>query len=77
MNSFGKNFANEDWIGKLSNYRNALEKGLLKIMAKMGISYSQQLSWKHAVSCNRISQSLIDEYFPSIKSALGELISLL
>lgn len=66
-----ENFSNEDWIGKLSNYRNALEKGLLKIMAKMGISTVSSYHGSMLFHAIGISQSLIDEYFPSIKSALG------
>lgn len=66
-----ENFKDEDWIGKLSNYRNALEKGLLKIMAKMGISTVSSYHGSMLFNAIGISHSLINEYFPSIKSALG------
>ncbi|MEW6702483.1 MAG: glutamate synthase large subunit, partial [Bacteroidota bacterium] len=66
-----ENFCNDDWIEKLSNYRNALEKGLLKIMAKMGISTVSSYHGSMLFHAIGISQSIIDEYFPSVKSALG------
>jgi len=66
-----ENFKDEDWIVKLSNYRKALEKGLLKIMAKMGVSTVSSYHGSMLFNAIGISQQLINEYFPSIKSALG------
>jgi len=66
-----ENFKDEDWIVKLGNYRNALEKGLLKIMAKMGVSTVSSYHGSMLFNAIGISQQLINEYFPSIKSALG------
>jgi glutamate synthase (NADPH/NADH) large chain len=66
-----ENFKDEDWINRLSNYRNSLEKGLLKIMAKMGVSTVSSYHGSMLFNAIGISQKLINEYFPSIKSALG------
>ncbi len=64
-------FKDEDWITKLSNYRKALENGLLKIMAKMGISTVSSYHGSMLFNAIGISQNLINEYFPSVKSAFG------
>jgi glutamate synthase (NADPH/NADH) large chain/glutamate synthase (ferredoxin) len=52
-----------DWPELMANYRLALEKGLLKIMAKLGIS---TVSSYHG-SMNE----LLERYFPSIGGQLG------
>jgi glutamate synthase (NADPH/NADH) large chain len=62
-----------DWVTKLSNYRHALEKGLLKIMAKMGISTVNSYHGSMLYHGIGISQTLIENYFPSVKSVLGGL----
>lgn len=66
-----ENYNDSDWIKSLSNYRYALEKGLLKIMAKMGVSTVSSYHGSMLFNAIGISQELINEYFPSIKSALG------
>jgi glutamate synthase domain-containing protein 2/glutamate synthase domain-containing protein 1/glutamate synthase domain-containing protein 3 len=64
-------FADADWVSKMGNYRSALEKGLLKIMAKMGISTVSSYHGSMLFHAIGISQDLIDEYFPSVKNILG------
>lgn len=64
-------FQNEDWVTKLHNYRFALEKGLLKIMAKMGISTVSSYHGSRLFHAVGVSKSLIEKYFPSVKTTLG------
>ena len=64
-------FEGEDYIKKLSNYRAALEKGFLKIMAKMGVSTISSYHGSMLFNAIGISKEMIEDYFPSIKSALG------
>jgi glutamate synthase domain-containing protein 2/glutamate synthase domain-containing protein 1/glutamate synthase domain-containing protein 3 len=66
-----EHYNDADWIAKLSNYRLALEKGLLKIMAKMGISTASSYHGSMLYHGIGISPSLIEKYFPSVKSVLG------
>ena len=68
-----EHYNEDDWVIKLSNYRYALEKGLLKIMAKMGISTVSSYHGSMLFHGIGISQSLVEKYFPSVKSALGGL----
>ena len=68
-----ENFKDEDWIVRLSNYRSALDKGLLKIMAKMGVSTISSYHGSMLFNAIGISEELIKKYFPSIKSELGGL----
>ncbi|MCH7722733.1 MAG: glutamate synthase large subunit [Bacteroidetes bacterium] len=66
-----EHYNDDDWVTKLSNYRYALEKGLLKIMAKMGISTVNSYHGSMLYHGIGISQSLVENYFPSVKSILG------
>lgn len=63
----------DDWILRMHNYRSALEKGLLKIMAKMGISTISSYHGSMLFHAVGISEEVIREYFPSVKSLLGGL----
>ena len=65
-----EHYANEDWIQKLSNYRKSLEKGLLKIMAKMGISSITSYQGSMLFHCIGLSENIVSKYFPSVKSYL-------
>ncbi len=64
-------FDEDNWVSKLSNYRRALEKGLLKIVAKMGVSTISSYHGSMLFNAIGISSELIENYFPSIKSILG------
>lgn len=66
-------FKDDDWKLRMSNYRYALEKGLLKIMAKMGISTISSYHGGMLFHAIGLSEELINEYFPSVKSTLGGL----
>jgi glutamate synthase domain-containing protein 2/glutamate synthase domain-containing protein 1/glutamate synthase domain-containing protein 3 len=68
-----EHYNEDDWVTKLSNYRYALEKGLLKIMDKMGISTVSSYHGSMLHHGIGISQSLIENYFPSVKSVFGGL----
>ena len=66
-----ENFDKEDWIEKLSNYRYGLEKGLLKIMAKMGISTISSYHGSMLFHSLGLSKEVTDKYFPSVQNYLG------
>lgn len=68
-----EHFQDEDWISRMSNYRYALEKGLLKIMAKMGISTVTSYHGSMLFHGIGLSQEFLNKYFPSVKSSLGGL----
>ncbi len=68
-----ENFADDNWLEKMHNYRTALEKGLLKIMSKMGISTVSSYHGSMLFNAIGISEQMINEYFPTIKSTLGGL----
>lgn len=55
----------------LDSYRKALEAGLLKIMAKMGISTVRSYRGAALFEALGISQEVIDEYFPRTPSKLS------
>jgi glutamate synthase (NADPH/NADH) large chain/glutamate synthase (ferredoxin) len=61
----------DDWPQLMANYRRALEKGLLKIMAKMGISTVSSYHGSMNLYALGISRRLLDRYFPSIDGRLG------
>jgi len=60
-------FADEDWAERMGNYRRALEKGLLKIMSKMGISTVASYHGSMLFHAIGLSQKLIKAYMPSIE----------
>jgi len=55
------------------NYKAALEKGLLKIMAKMGISTISSYRGGQVFEALGLSRQLIDRYFPGTDSRIGGL----
>lgn len=61
----------ENWTEKMGNYRYALEKGLLKIMAKMGISTISSYHGSMLFHALGLSNKFLKKYFPSINSDLG------
>jgi glutamate synthase domain-containing protein 2/glutamate synthase domain-containing protein 1/glutamate synthase domain-containing protein 3 len=63
-------YADKDWQIKLSNYRTSIEKSLLKIMGKMGISTVSSYHGSMLFHAVGISKKMIDKYFPSIKTEL-------
>ncbi len=67
-----EHFADDkDWTEKMGNYRYALEKGLLKIMAKMGISTISSYHGSMLFHALGLSRKFLKKYFPSIISELG------
>jgi glutamate synthase (NADPH/NADH) large chain/glutamate synthase (ferredoxin) len=60
-----------DWPELMANYRQALEKGLLKIMAKMGISTVGSYHGSVNLHALGLSDELLERYFPSIEGQLG------
>lgn len=66
-----EHFRNDNWIDALANYRRGLEKGLLKIMGKMGIStlssYHGSMNF-HGIG---LGYSFRKEFFPDIKCSTG------
>ncbi len=54
-------------------YRHALEKGLLKIMARMGVSALESYLGAQLFECLGIASELVERYFPGTPSALGGL----
>lgn len=66
-----ESFDETDWISKMHNYRSAIEKGLLKIIGKMGISTISSFHGSMLINAIAISETMQREYFPSIKTSLG------
>ncbi len=54
-------------------YRAAIEKGLLKIMARMGLSVIESYLGAQLFECIGVTSALIDRYFPGTPTALGGL----
>ncbi|MDR1534070.1 MAG: glutamate synthase large subunit [Planctomycetota bacterium] len=55
----------------LENYIHAMDKGLLKIMSKMGISTLRGYRGAKAFEAVGLGQELMDRYFPGIPSRVG------
>lgn len=55
----------------LLNYRNALSDGMLKIMAKMGISVISSYRGGNNFEAIGLSRSLVNQYFPGLKSRIS------
>ncbi|MFQ5420126.1 MAG: glutamate synthase large subunit, partial [Anaerolineae bacterium] len=68
-----EHFADGDWPNHMSNYRYSLEKGLLKIMSKMGISTLTSYHGSMLFHGLGLSHELLQKYFPSIKCVIGGL----
>jgi glutamate synthase (NADPH/NADH) large chain len=54
-----------------SNYINAIDKGLLKIMSKMGISTLRSYRSSQLFEAVGLNRELIEEYFPGTVSRIG------
>ncbi len=65
------NYQNENWAKYMSNYRYALEKGLLKIMAKMGISTFSSYHGSMLFHSLGLSKSFRNLFFPYITNIPG------
>ena len=72
-NLIRKHFIDHNWETKLISYKSSLEKGLLKIMAKMGISTLSSYHGSMLFHGVGLSQKLLDKYFPSIMCKTGGL----
>ena len=57
----------------VSNYRNAIELGLLKIMSKMGISLIASYRGGYNFEALGLSRSLVAQYFPPMSSRISGL----
>ena len=57
----------------MSNYRLALEKGITKIMARMGVSTVASYRGSMLFHSIGLSPELIQNYFPFIKNTIGYL----
>jgi glutamate synthase domain-containing protein 2/glutamate synthase domain-containing protein 1/glutamate synthase domain-containing protein 3 len=66
-----EHYAEGEWPKRMSNYRASLEKGLLKIMSKMGISTVTSYHGSMLFHGLGLSRELLQKYFPSIKCAIG------
>lgn len=64
-------FARDDWQKMMSNYRYALEKGILKIMSKMGVSTISSYHGSMLLHGIGLSQDFLDKYFPAIRCYTG------
>ena len=60
-----------DVVKAASNYINALDKGLLKIMSKMGISTLRSYRSSQLFEAVGLNRELIDEFFPGTVSRIG------
>ncbi|HEY7355609.1 MAG TPA: glutamate synthase-related protein, partial [Ktedonobacterales bacterium] len=54
-------------------YRHAIEKGLLKIMARMGLSVLESYLGAQLFECLGVDAELVERYFPGTPAALGGL----
>tara|TARA_S200000501_G_scaffold54907_1_gene44999 strand:+ start:64272 stop:68768 length:4497 start_codon:yes stop_codon:yes gene_type:complete len=66
-----EHFDGDDWSVKMNNYRYALEKGLLKIMSKMGISTISSYCGSMLLHSIGLGPKISKFFFPSIPSNLG------
>ena len=55
----------------MANYRKAIEDGLLKIMAKMGISVIASYRGGYNFEALGLSRSLVAEFFPPMSSRIS------
>lgn len=61
----------EDWQTGMANYRFALEKGLLKSMAKMGISTFSSYQGSMLMHTIGLQDQFLDAWMPSLKPSIG------
>jgi len=64
-------FDSGDWTERMQYYRYALEKGLLKIMAKMGISTFRSYHGSMLLHAVGLGRELMEQYFPQISCTTG------
>jgi len=60
-----------DWVTGMSNYRFALEKGLLKSMAKMGISTFSSYQGSMLLHTIGLDGDFLKDWIPSLKPNIG------
>ena len=60
-----------DPVTAASNYINAVDKGLLKIMSKLGISTLRSYRSAQAFEAVGLSRAFIDEFLPGVASRIG------
>lgn len=72
-NDENRTLKNLDADTKERNFLKAMESGLLKIMAKSGISVVRSYQSAKLYSALGLGQGVIDEYFPGIQSPIGGL----
>ena len=72
-NLIKNSFKSDNYILKIQNYRNSIEKGLLKIMSKMGVSTLSSYHGSMLLHTMGISSNLINKYFSSLDSNFGGL----
>ncbi len=72
-NDANRALKNLDADTKEKNYLKAMENGLLKIMAKSGISVVRSYQSAKLYSALGLGKGVIDEYFPGIQSPIGGL----
>ena len=68
-----KEFKDTNFFEKIENYRHSIEKGLLKIMSKMGISTFTSYHGSMLLHSIGLGEKLSDQYFPSLPSYFGGL----
>ena len=61
----------EDWMTGMANYRFALEKGLLKSMAKMGISTFSSYQGSMLLHTVGLGTSFLEKWMPSLRPNIG------
>jgi glutamate synthase domain-containing protein 2/glutamate synthase domain-containing protein 1/glutamate synthase domain-containing protein 3 len=66
-----KNGTAQDAERSIANYVKAVEKGLLKIMSKMGISTIASYRAAQIFEAIGVDQAVIDQYFPGTPSRIG------
>jgi glutamate synthase domain-containing protein 2/glutamate synthase domain-containing protein 1/glutamate synthase domain-containing protein 3 len=68
-----ENFNDDKWVEALGNYRRGLEKGLLKIMAKIGISTFSSYHGSMLYHGLGLGPKFRKKYFPNIICDIGNL----
>jgi len=63
--------AEADWVTGMENYRYALEKGLLKSMAKMGISTFSSYQGSMLLHTIGLQDEFLETWFPSLNGNIG------
>ena len=66
-----RQYSKNNYQEKMVNYRHSIEKGLLKIMSKMGISTFTSYHGSMLLHSIGLGEKLSKEYFPSLPSLFG------